>query len=153
MPARHPDDPDLTEALAPLRANPDAAPAELPPGTLAALVRALSAPDPGLRDDLAASTLVRWIAMDRLLSDEALSDLHRQATATATDATDATATDAASAADGPLATLGDRDTDTVFGRSFTLLLLALLHAADNSAAYLDDGQYRDSLAVQPLHAI
>jgi uncharacterized protein DUF2785 len=131
QPVEQPADRELTSALASLRADPDAVPADLPAGTLDALVAALSSADPGLRDDLAASTLVRWIAMDRLLTDDTLRGLHRRATA----------------AGGPLATLGDQGSDTVFGRSFTILLLALLHAADNAAPYLDDRHYRDSLAV------
>jgi hypothetical protein len=125
-----PADQDDLEDLTALRTNPDARPEDLPKGTLSALVRALSASDPGLRDDLAATTLVRWIAVDRLLDDETLRDLHRQAT-------------------GPGSPLNDHDTgtDTVFGRSFTILLLALLHAADNTAAYLSENNHQQSLAA------
>jgi hypothetical protein len=122
---------DLPEALSPLRDRPDAGPHEVPAGTLEAMVAGLSSADPRLRDDLVAATLTRWIVLDRQLSQQVMRDLHRQATA----------------AGGPLATLGDKDSDTVFGRSFTILLLALLHAADNAAAYLDDSQWHDAVAT------
>jgi hypothetical protein len=122
---------DLLEALRLLRAQPGARPDDIPAGTLDALVIALSSPDPQVRDDLAVTTLTRWIATDHRLSQQAMRDLHRQATAP----------------DGPLATLGDRDSDTVFGRSFTVLLLTLLHAGDNATAYLDDSQWHDSVAA------
>jgi Protein of unknown function (DUF2785) len=122
---------DLPEALSPLRDRPDAGPDDVPAGTLEALVVGLSSADPRLRDDLAATTLTRWIVLDHQLSQQVMRDLHRRATA----------------ADGPLATLGDQDNDTVFGRSFTILLLALLHAADNAVPYLDDRQWHDAVAT------
>jgi hypothetical protein len=122
---------DLLETLSPLRTRPDAGPGDVPDATLDALVIALSSPNPELRDDLAAATLVRWIALDHLLSDEAMRELHGQAISAA----------------GPLATLGDQDSDTIFGRSFTILLLALLHAADNAAGYLSDDQWQGTVAA------
>src|SRR5258708_40170840 len=112
---------ELLEALSPLRARPASGPDDVPAGTLDALVAALSSPDPQVRDDLAATTLTRWIVIDHQLSQQAMRDLHRQATA----------------ADGPLATIGDAESDTGFGRSFAILMLTPLHAADNSTTYLD----------------
>jgi Protein of unknown function (DUF2785) len=122
---------DVFEPLELLRSKPGAQPGDVPVGTLEALFIALASPDPQVRDDLAAGTLVRWIAMDRLLSDEEMRELHRQAVSL----------------NGPLATLGDQESDTVFGRSFTILLLALLHAADNASAYLADRQWHATVTT------
>ena len=115
--------------LRPLKDSSDAAPSGVPKGTIGALIAALGSPDPALRDDLAVSTLVRWIVMDRQLSDDVLHDLHARARS----------------ADGALYLLGERDTTSVFRRSFSLLLLALLHAADNATPYLQSQEWEGTV--------
>ncbi len=129
MTESQPADETLWASLRPLTTRPDAAPSDVPDGTVGALVAALGSPDPTLRDDLAVSTLVRWIVIERQLTDDDLHDLHARARS----------------ADGVLHLLGDRDTTSVFRRSFSLLLLALLHAADNTAPYLRAQEWQGAL--------
>ena len=124
-----PTDALLWPILRPLADSSDAVPSGMPAGTLDALVAALGSADPALRDDVAVSTLVRWIVIDRQLSDDALHDLHARARS----------------ADGTLYRLGEKHTTSVFRRSFSLLLLALLHAADNAKPYLQPHEWKGTV--------
>jgi len=90
-------------------------------GELSAL---LASPDPDIRDEIAYSTLAAWIYQKRLLEP----DVVRRLTS------------------GWLANLeariGERDTDSVFRRSFSALALSLVVARDNAAPFLSADELR-----------
>lgn len=79
----------------------------------------LSSPDPALRDDVAYAAAEHWILREHALAPEEL----RHVLAQWTDNLD----------DG----LGERGTDSVFGRSFSALCLSLVAAADLQTPFLD----------------
>src|SRR5439155_3084834 len=83
------------------------------------LVGLLSSPDPELRDEIAYSTLTSWIVQQKILDAAALRTLGARLLA--------------NMARG----IGDRDTDSVFGRSFSALVLSVVVARDNADPFLD----------------
>jgi hypothetical protein len=79
----------------------------------------LSSPDPELRDEIAYSTLTSWVFQQKLLDAAALRTLSARLLANMTRG------------------IGDRDTDSVFGRSFSALVLSVVVARDNADPFLD----------------
>jgi len=102
-------------------------------GELAGL---LASPDPELRDEIAYSTLASWIFQQKLLDAGALRTLIVRLTANLTRG------------------IGERDTDSVFGRSFSALVLSVVVARDNADPFLDAGEWRriDAAAIDYLAA-
>jgi hypothetical protein len=78
----------------------------------------LSSPDPELRDEIAYSTLASWIFQQKLLDAAALRTLTARLLANMT------------------RDIGDRDADSVFGRSFSALVLSVVVARDNADPFL-----------------
>jgi hypothetical protein len=89
------------------------------PVLLTELSGMLSSPDPELRDDIAYSVLANWIYRQRVVPvEERLRLLQTW--------------------EGNLKSgIGERDTNTVVGRSFSALALGVLAILDNEAPYLD----------------
>ena len=83
------------------------------------LVDMLASPDPEQRDDIAYSTLASWIYQQKLLDAAALRPIVGRLLA--------------NLARG----VGERDTNTVFGRSFSALVLSVVIARDNVDPVLD----------------
>jgi hypothetical protein len=79
----------------------------------------LSSPDPELRDEIAYSTLASWIVQQKLLDPTALRALSARLRANMTRG------------------IGERETDSVFGRSFSALVLSVVVARDNVEPFLD----------------
>src|SRR3954471_19393753 len=88
------------------------------------LVEMLGSPDPELRDGIAYSTLANWIYEKRTLDAEALNRLSERLLANLK------------------LGIGERDTDTVFRRSFSALVLSVVVARDNAAPFLTAEQWR-----------
>ena len=84
----------------------------------------LSSPDPELRDTIAYSSLASWIFQQKLLDAAALSGLGARLRANLTRG------------------IGEHDTDGVFGRSFSALVLSVVVARDNADPFLDAGDWR-----------
>jgi hypothetical protein len=79
----------------------------------------LGSPDPELRDDIAYSVLANWIYRQRIVPEEERLRLLRAWEADLK------------------AGIGERNTDTVVRRSFSVLALGVLVILDNEAAYID----------------
>lgn len=103
-------------------------PEEAPVGTLDLLFDALGSDDPHLREEIAARTLGRWIVVQHVLPSEPMRLLHQRACGQA----------------GALQHLGESGTTSVFRRSFSILLLAFIHAADNRTEFLTDDEWASS---------
>lgn len=85
--------------------------------------RLLASPDPELRDDIGYSALATWIYRERNVSDATLRVLMDEWIANLS------------------AGVGERDTDSVFRRSFSALALALLVARDNEEPWLERAEF------------
>ena len=83
--------------------------------------------DPVLRDDVAYTTAARWILRKRLLTAPQQKAL------------------LAAWLDNLSAGIGERETDTVFRRSFSALNLSILAALDNDAPFLNQAEFDDFL--------
>jgi len=100
-------------------------PANAPAATLAGeLVDMLASPDPEQRDDIAYSTLASWIYQQKLLDAAALRPIVNRLLANLTRG------------------VGERDNNTVFGRSFSALVLSVVIARDNVDPVLDAAAWR-----------
>jgi uncharacterized protein DUF2785 len=88
------------------------------------LVGMLPSPDPELRDDIAYSTLASWIFRQKLLDAAALRPMTSRLLANLARGT------------------GERDTDGIFGRSFSALVLSVVVARDNVDPFLDRDGWR-----------
>jgi Protein of unknown function (DUF2785) len=100
-------------------------PANTTAATLAGeLVDMLASPHPEQRDDIAYSTLASWIYQQKLLDAAALRPIVGRLVANLTRG------------------VGERDTATVFGRSFSALVLSVVIARDNVDAVLDAAAWR-----------
>lgn len=100
-------------------------PANTAAATLAGeLVDMLASPDPEQRDDLAYSTLASWIYQQKLLDAAALRPIVGRLLENLTRG------------------VGERDTNTVFGRSFSALVLSVVIARDNVDPVLDAAAWR-----------
>lgn len=88
------------------------------------LVDMLASPDPEQRDDIAYSTLASWIYQQKLLDAAALRPVVGRLLANLTRG------------------IGERDTSTVFGRSFSALVLSVVIARDNADPVLDAAAWR-----------
>ena len=100
-----------------------------PPDTTAAnlsgeLIDMLASADPEQRDDIAYSTLASWIYQQKLLDAVALRPIVNRLQANLTRG------------------VGERDTGTVFGRSFSALVLSVIVARDNADPVLDAAAWR-----------
>jgi len=84
----------------------------------------LSSPDPELRDDIAYSTLTSWIYQQKILDADALRPLVERLLANMRRG------------------IGEQGTDSVFGRSFSTLMLSVIVARDNADRLLDAGAWR-----------
>ena len=89
------------------------------PALAGELVDLLASPDPELRDDVAYSTLANWIFRRKILDPAALAPI-----------TDRLLTNLTWR-------VGERDTDSVFRRSFSALVLTSVAARDNADPFLD----------------
>jgi Protein of unknown function (DUF2785) len=96
----------------------------------------LSSPDPELRDDIAYSTLTSWIYQQKIVTAGALRPLIDRLLANLTRG------------------VGERDTDGVFGRSFSALVLSVVVARDNADPVLDAAAWQriDAAALAYLAA-
>ena len=83
------------------------------------LVDFLESPDPELRDEIGYSTLAAWIYQSRLLEPDAIHGLNDRLL------------------DNLKHGIGERDTDSVFRRSFSALVLSVVVARDNATPFLD----------------
>lgn len=106
------------------------------PALVAELSGYLASSDPELRDDIAYSTLTNWIYRQRLVPVEMRRGLLSQWTANLKKS------------------VGERGTDTIFGRSFSALSLGTLVVLDNEAPYFEKPEFDALLlaAVDYLHA-
>jgi hypothetical protein len=89
----------------------------------------LASPDPELRDDFGYSILAAWIFQKRLIQDAPLRALIAEWTKNLD------------------ANIGSTDTDDVFRRSFSALMLSVAVARDNATPYLDAAEVRTLLAA------
>jgi len=88
------------------------------------LVGMLASSDPEQRDDIAYSTLASWIYQQKLLDAAALRPIVGRLLANLTRG------------------VGERDANTVFGRSFSALVLSVVIARDNVDPVLDAASWR-----------
>jgi hypothetical protein len=88
------------------------------------LVDMLASPDPEQRDEIAYSTLASWIYQQKLLDAAALRPIVGRLLANLTRGD------------------GERDSATVFGRSFSALVLSVIVARDNADPILDAAAWR-----------
>lgn len=88
------------------------------------LVDMLASPDPEQRDDIGYATLASWIYQQKLLDAAALRPIVGRLLANLTRG------------------IGERDTSTVFGRSFSALVLSVVIARDNADPVLDADGWR-----------
>jgi Protein of unknown function (DUF2785) len=88
------------------------------------LIDMLASADPEQRDDIAYSTLASWIYQQKLLDAAALRPIVGRLLANLTRG------------------IGERDTGTVFGRSFSALVLSAVVARDNADPVLDAAAWR-----------
>jgi hypothetical protein len=117
---------DLRKQLTAVREAGFAAPADGAPLELArSALEALGSSDPALRDHLAYAVLAQWIH-EGVLSVEEVRELLLRA-----------------ASDGMLfAGIGERQTDSVFRRSFSLLVIAVALIRDTREPFLSEGEWR-----------
>jgi hypothetical protein len=96
----------------------------------------LSSPDPELRDDIAYSTLTSWIYQQKIVDARAIRSIVERLLANMTRG------------------IGERDTDGVFGRSFSALTLSVIVARDNADPFLEATAWRqiESAALAYLAA-
>jgi len=123
-----PIDEPLGESSSHLTTSPPA-PGTVPESTLDRLYNALGSPDPHLREEIAAGTLSQLIVVERALSPAQLRSLHGRACSDS----------------GALHRIGESGTDSVFGRSFSILLLAFIHAEDNRSQFLSGAEWEVGL--------
>jgi hypothetical protein len=100
----------------------------VPPGSnltdlTAELSDLLASPDPVLRDEIAYSTLTAWIYQTRVLDADMLRTLVNTLLANLRSG------------------IGERGTDSVFGRSFSALMLSVVVARDNAAPFLSADEF------------
>jgi hypothetical protein len=89
----------------------------------------LASPDPELRDEFGYSILAAWIFEKRLIEPAPLRELIAEWTKNLD------------------AGIGSTDTDAVFRRSFSALMLSVAVARDNAAPYLDAAEVKTLLAA------
>jgi Protein of unknown function (DUF2785) len=94
------------------------------PALVEELTGMLSSADPELRDDIAYSTLASWIYQQKIVGPGALRSLIERLVANLRRG------------------IGERDTDGVFGRSFSALVLSVVVARDNADPFLDADGWR-----------
>jgi hypothetical protein len=94
------------------------------PALVDELAALLGSPDPELRDAIAYSTLANWIYQRKIVGADALRRLTDRLLANLR------------------AGLGERDTDSVFGRSFSALMLSVIAARDNADPFLAADDWR-----------
>jgi hypothetical protein len=126
---RNPDEEERARRLFDLKASGFAAPPEQVAELAEAAADLLGSPDPELRDDLALSALYTWIIDRPALSTSDIQRLARRALGE----------------NGIRHRLGATGDDSIFRRSFSLLLLALIVAADNQRELLTADEWREVL--------
>ena len=84
----------------------------------------LASPDSELRDDIAYTTLARWIYQTRVIGDSVLRGVIDRLLQNLTDG------------------VGERDTDRIFKRSFSALTLSVVIARDNATPFLTAAEFR-----------
>ena len=84
----------------------------------------LASPDPELRDDIAYSTLASWIYQQKIVDANGLRPIVDALVANLTRG------------------IGERDTNSVFARSFSALVLSVVVARDNADPFLDATAWR-----------
>jgi len=94
------------------------------PALAGELTDMLASADPELRDEIAYSTLASWIYQQKILNGEALRPLTERLIANLR------------------VGIGERDTDSVFRRSFSALVLSVVIARDNADPFLEAGEWR-----------
>ena len=94
------------------------------PALVDELTAMLASPDPELRDDIAYSTLTSWIYQQKIVDAAAMRALVDRLLANLTRG------------------IGERDTDSVLGRSFSALMLSVVVARDNADPFLDANDWR-----------
>jgi len=94
------------------------------PALTAELEEYLASPDPERRDEIAYSTLAVWIYGKRLIGPDLLRPLTDRLVANLKQG------------------IGQRDSDTVFMRSFSALVLSVVAARDNAAPYMTAAEFR-----------
>jgi hypothetical protein len=94
------------------------------PALTAELEEYLASPDPERRDEIAYSTLTAWIYGKRLIGPDLLRPLTDRLVANLKQG------------------IGQRDSDTVFKRSFSALVLSVVAARDNAAPYMTAAEFR-----------
>src|SRR5262249_6237614 len=106
------------------------------PALAGELVDLLPSPDPELRDDIAYATLASWIYQQKILDAITIRSLVERLLANLRRG------------------IGERDTDSVFGRSFSALMLSVVVARDNADPFLDVGAWQqiESAALAYLAA-
>jgi hypothetical protein len=102
---------------------------DVPPGTVDCLFAALGSEDPHLRDEIGAATLARWIVIQHALPADQMRRLHARARGPS----------------GARHRIGESGTTSVFRRSFSILLLAFIHAADNATKFLTNDEWEAHL--------
>lgn len=107
----------------------EALPEDVPPGTVDCLFAALGSEDPHLGDEIAAATLAQWIVIQHAIP----ADQRRRLPARARGPS------------GARHRIGESGTTSVFRRSFSILLLAFIHAADNATKFLTNDEWEGSL--------
>jgi hypothetical protein len=107
----------------------EALPEDVPPGTVDRLFAALGSEDPHLGDEIGAATLARWIVIQHALPADQRRRLHARARGPA----------------GARHRIGESGTTSVFRRSFSILLLAFIQAADNATRFLTNDEWEGSL--------
>ena len=100
------------------------------------LIGMLASPDPELRDDIGYSTLASWIYQQKIVDADRLRSIASLLTSNLTRG------------------IGERDTDSVFARSFSALVLSVIVARDNADPFLDRDRWRqiESAALAYLSA-
>lgn len=89
----------------------------------------LGSPDPVLRDELGYRVLVRWIYLQNLLTPDQLRHVLQRVLGE----------------DGLFRQIGETDTDSVFWRSFSSLVIALIVALDKQTPFLQEEEFRKVL--------
>ena len=100
-------------------------------GLLPELSGYLGSPDPELRDEIGYSVLTQWIYVKQLVPAEVLQGLVAEWRANLSRG------------------IGEQETDTVFLRSFSALMLSVAAALDNKAPWLDETGF-DALLADAL---
>ena len=99
--------------------------------TLRRVLSFLGSPDPRLRDELAFAILSDWVYERDLLAPDELREMLAFALSE----------------DGIRHGLGESGTDSVFARSFAVLVVALVLAVDNRSPYLSDVEFANVLTA------